>query len=286
MILINKQWKYIWILFSLLAVLISLPFSLTAQEKSITLKEDRMVLIPAGWFVMGADKEGYDERPPHKVYIDSFYMDKYEVTQEEYEKVMGEGGAFYEERARMPVTGVSWNDAARYCNKKSQMEGLEPCYDETTWKCDFSKNGYRIPTEAEWEYACRAGSTGRYCFGDDKEKLKEYAWHNSNSPAWTSARGETYLENKAHAVGLKKPNAFGLYDMHGNVWEWCNDWFDSRYYSQSPEKNPRGPARGKYRVLRGCDWLSIPDDCRCAKRARGLQYYKFMPYGFRCVRIP
>ncbi|MCK4905749.1 formylglycine-generating enzyme family protein [bacterium] len=279
MILMNRQWKYIWVLFGFFAFLISL--SLPAKEKA---KEDRMVLIPAGEFVMGADKEGYDERPPHKVYINSFYMDKYEVTQEEYQRVTGKPSSIYEQGQNMPVTGVSWNDAARYCNKKSETEGLQPCYNEKTWQCDFSKNGYRLPTEAEWEYACRAGSMGKYCCGDDKEKLKEYAWHNSNAPTWTSLRGETYLQNKAHPVGSKKPNTFGLYDMHGNVWEWCNDQFSSGYYSKSPGKNPRGPRKGKYRVLRGADWMSIPDDCRCAKRARGLQDYKFMPYGFRCVR--
>lgn len=276
MILMNRQWKYMWVLLGFFAFLISLAFSLPAQEKS---KEDRMVLIPAGWFAMGSEKENYEERPSHKVYVDAFYMDKYELTQEEYEKVMGEGGAFYGERANVPVKGVSWNNAVKYCNKRSQMEGLEPCYNETTWECDFSKNGYRLPTEAEWEYACRAGSTGKYCFGNEIEKLKEYAWYVRNSPVYTSIRDET------HSVGVKKPNAFGLYDMHGNVWEWCNDWFDKHYYSKSPEKNPKGPSGGKYRVLRGGSWISIPQECRCAKRYWGLADYQFMPFfGFRCVR--
>ena len=276
--------KRILILLGLLA-LSTLPFSQTvaAQETS---KDGKMALVPAGTFVMGADNEGYDERPSHKVYVDSFYMDKYEVTQEEYQRVTGKSSSIYEPGQNMPVTGVSWNDAARYCNKKSLREGLEPCYNEKNWSCDFSKNGYRLPTEAEWEYACKAGSSGKYCCGNDKEKLKEYAWHNSNSPVWTSSQGETYLQNKAHPVGLKRPNNFGLYDMHGNVWEWCNDWFHPGYYSQSPEKNPVGPRKSKYRVLRGCDWNCTPNDCRASKRARGLPDYKFLPYGFRCVRKP
>jgi len=139
-----------------------------------------MALLPGGWFVMG-DKQGEaDEKPPHKVWVDSFSIDKYKVTQAEYERVLGENPSRWK-TPKNPVDGVRWSDAVRYCNARSEREGLQPCYNLTTWDCDFDANGYRLPTEAEWEYACRAGTTTRYFFGDDPAKLPGYAWYKEDA---------------------------------------------------------------------------------------------------------
>ena len=127
---------------------------------------------------------------------------------------------------------VSWDDAIAFCNKLSEREGLKPYYQFGTGAYSPGGDGYRLPTEAEWEYACRAGSTTRYSFGDDAASLGEFAWFDSNS------------DSKTHPVGQKQPNAWGLYDMHGNVWEWCWDWYESYYYRQSPDVDPVGPSRG------------------------------------------
>src|SRR5438046_1108109 len=138
-----------------------------------------------------------------------------------------------------PVEQVRWSDAVRFCNKRSELEGLQPCYDLKTWNCNFDADGYRLPTEAEWEFACRAGSKTKYCFGDDESQLAQYAWCKPHSLGAT------------HPVGGKKANALGLFDMHGNVWQWCNDFYADNYYKESPRENPRGPSEGAKKVLRG-----------------------------------
>ncbi|HVE42145.1 MAG TPA: SUMF1/EgtB/PvdO family nonheme iron enzyme, partial [Planctomycetota bacterium] len=159
----------------------------------------QMVLIPAG-----------------------LYVDVAPVTQEHYQKIMGVNPSKVK-NLKAPVAAM-WTAAARFCNKCSEAEGLEPCYDLNTWTCNLSASGYRLPTEAEWEEACRAGGKGRFPFGDDASQLSRYAWTRANS------------EGKIRPVGHKEPNAWGLYDMLGNVWQWTNDWADG-------EK--------KQRVLRG-----------------------------------
>lgn len=213
-----------------------------------------MIVIPGGSFVMGGKGASPDETPVHKVSISPFWMDRYEVVQEEFRKYQLPDPSHFK-GAKQPLDQINWTDAALYCNERSRAEGLKPCYDEKTWECDFAADGYRLPTEAEWEYACRAGSSTQYSFGSSAGTLKDYAWYAQNSSATT------------HPVGQKKPNAWGLYDMHGNVAEWCNDRYSQTYYQQSPDKDPRGPAEGKERVLRGGAWNSSVESCRSAYRA-------------------
>jgi len=199
------------------------------------------------------------------------------VTQEMYEDLIGNNPAKFDQDDKNPIEQVRWTQAARYCNARSEQEKLKPCYDEETWKCDFAANGYRLPTEAEWEYACRAGTATKYWFSDDAQGLGANGWFKGNSA------------QKTHPAGGKPANPWGLLDIHGNVFEWCNDWYQADYYKTSPEKDPRGPDTGAKRLLRGGAWSSTPEKCTSAFR------YSDMPtnpdsclgydyYGFRCVK--
>ncbi|HID23254.1 MAG TPA: hypothetical protein EYP14_12745 [Planctomycetaceae bacterium] len=246
---------------------------LVQPEVITTASGFEMVRLPAGIFVMGG--KGDDERPAHEVVLDEFLIDRFEVTQEQYIKLMGTNPAKFKGSKR-PVEMISWTDAAMFCNVRSEAEGLEPCYREDA-TCNLNANGYRLPTEAEWEYACRAGSTGDYCFGNDRRLLADYAWYKGNSG------GET------HPVGVKKPNAWSIYDMHGNVAEWCNDIYEANYYARSPRRNPRGPEQGRMYVVRGGSWASSAEACRCAYRAADNPGFTDACFpretiGFRCVR--
>ena len=159
-----------------------------------------------------------------------FYLGKYLVTQEQWEAVMGNNPSNFK-GPKNPVEEVSWDDCQQFLDKLNDKIGP-------------AEASSQLPSEAQWEYACRAGSTTRYCFGDDESGLGEYAWYDGNSGG------------KTHPVGEKKPNAWGLYDMHGNVWEWCQDWYDGGYYAKSPTDDPTGPATGSNRVNRGGCWFS------------------------------
>jgi formylglycine-generating enzyme required for sulfatase activity len=212
-----------------------------------------MVLIPGGSFQMGSNAEDQIDELPHTVYVDSFHMDKYEVTQEEYERVTGTNPSRWKGEAN-PVEQIRWKDAIEYCNARSRLEGLQPAYDEQSWQCNFEASGYRLPTEADWEYAARAGTSTAYWFGSDGFQLGRHAWFTENG-----TRGP-------HPVGQKEPNPWGLYDLYGNVWEWCHDHYQEDYYQESPEENPRGPRSGKTRVVRGGCWNSRPDMCRSSYR--------------------
>ena len=234
-----------------------------------------MVAVPGGWFEMGSEKGGSDEQPVHKVWISPFLMDVYEVKQEQFRKYQLPDPSHFKNDEN-PLEQINWTDATLYCNERSLAEGLEPCYDEETWDCNFAASGYRLPTEAEWEYACRAGTSTEYSFGSNKAKLRTYVWCEDNS------------SGKTHPVGQKQPNPWGLYDMHGNVAEWCNDLYAENYYGQSSEKNPRGPKEGKERVLRGGSWKSSAETCRSAYRASDPSIDDTClasdAIGFRCVR--
>jgi formylglycine-generating enzyme required for sulfatase activity len=203
----------------------------------------KLALIPAGKFTMGSpdgekDRSG-NEGPQREVTISNpFYMGVYEVTQEQYEQVMGKNPSSFK-GAQNPVESVSWDEAVEFCTKLSQKTGKT----------------VRLPTEAEWEYACRAGSKTRFSYGDDDDKLGDYAWYAKNS------------DSKTHAVGQRKPNDWGLYDMHGNVFERCAGWFADSYAS-AKNQDPQGPDSGTFRVLRGGGWSNYPQYCRSAYRVR------------------
>ena len=236
-----------------------------------------LVLIPAGEFLMGSpDADGYasnEEKPQHRVRITKpFYLGMAPVTQEQWTAVMGNNPSSYSgsgdgsemvagmDTSRFPVEHVTWEDAMEFCRRLSKREGRV----------------YRLPTEAQWEYACRAGSATRYCFGDDEARLGEYAWYDANSGGHT------------HPVALKKPNAWGLYDMHGNVYEWCADSYDEHYYADSPVDNPAGPASGEDRAQRGGS-VEFPEPAsRSAARLSGPAWgdnFQLWPQGLRVCQV-
>ena len=219
-----------------------------------------LVLIPAGEFLMGSPDSDKDaepqERPQHRVRITKpFYLGKYLVTQEQWEAVMGNNPSYFK-GPKNPVEDVSWDDCQQFLDKLNKRQG-NPA------------GKFVLPTEAKWEYACRAGSKTRYCFGDDASMLDEYAWYEKNS------------DDKTHPVGEKKPSAWGLYDMHGNVWEWCQDWYDRGYYAKSPTDDPMGPATGSDRVARGGSGGGPAGSCRSAIRDGGLPGHGDHDLGFR-----
>jgi len=198
----------------------------------------KFVKIPAGTFMMGSpDGQGEkDEHPQHKVTLDGFWVGMFEVTQKQYRDIMGSNPSEFKGNDIRPVETVSWYDAVEFCKKFSSKYGVE----------------VRLPTEAEWEYACRAGSTTRYYWGDsdEYEVVDQYAVYDKNS----YDNGENHKDYGPHVAGSKKPNSWGLYDMSGNVWEWCADWYVKDYYGKSPSRNPQGPSSGGLRVVRGGSW--------------------------------
>lgn len=211
------------------------------------------------------------EKPRHQVRVSPFSMMTVGVTQRLYRAVMKLEPPD-EAEAELPVTDVSWFDAVTFCNALSEQLGLRPCYEQTAsgWKWDRGADGYRLPTEAEREYATRAGSDTQFCFGDDEAKLGDYAWFARNS------------DGAPHPVGQKQANAWGLHDLHGNVWEWCWDWFGS--HSADPAIDPSGASDGRMRVLRGGSFLVEPRVLRSAGRFRVGPVNRDGVIGFRCVR--
>jgi len=278
------------------------------EKKEIILKgsssNSQLVLIPGGVFKMGSDAAYSGERPIHTVEISTFFMDKYPLTNRDFCGLLNsagnhlEGGVHWIEikaakwcgitggpvpgsfklksgYENIPVVRVSWYGAVAYCNWLSKQEGLEPCYgpkdsrgdDPSVWR---TKNGYRLPTEAEWEYACRAGTTTAYYWGDDMND--DYCWYLINS------------RDNLHRAGEKTPNSFGLYDMSGNVSEWCSDWYGP--YSEETQKDPAGPEEGQARVPRGGGCGSEATYCRSASRSCSWPTVRYEYLGFRIAKNP
>jgi len=252
------------------------PKASAGTNQTRTDSKAAMVQIAGGRFTMG-DKNEVDA-PLHEVVVSLFAIDKHLVTQEQFQTVMGSNPSRWK-GDRNPVEQVRWSDAVKFCNQRSELEGLQPCYDLQTWKCNFDANGYRLPTEAEWEYACRAGTTTPYFFGDNSAKLGDYAWFDKNSGG------------HPRSVGQKQPNPWGLYDMTGNLWEWCNDFYKVDYYQEAPRQDPRGPIEGRNKVVRGGAWRFSAENCRSGYRYSESPGYAdvcfgYDIYGFRCVRKP
>ncbi len=246
----------------------------------------RMMLIPAGSFRMGNIMKNPDgdtsELPVHLVTITRpFLMSSTEVTQEQYIAVLNINPGMFRGYTR-PVEMVRWVDAIVYCNRRSEKEGLVRCYSGSgnAVVCDFTANGYRLPTEAEWEYACRGGAETDFCTGNMTHPkrdpvdpaLDRLGWFGGNAGATT------------HPVGEKEANAFGLYDMHGNVAEWCWDWWQIHYYNSSPAENPTGSSVGTLRVIRGGSWGSDAMRSRSASRSSYDSFTGLSVIGFRVVR--
>ena len=221
-----------------------------------------MVVIPAGSFVMGSN-ESADEQPVHRVNVSSFLMGKTEVTQGQWKAVMGNNPSRFSQCGEdCPVEQVSWNEAQEFARRLSQKTG----------------NQYRLPSEAEWEYAARAGSNTKWSFGDNESQLGDHAWYLGNSKAW-------FGENKTQRVAQKKPNAFGLFDMHGNVWEWVQDcWHDNYIGAPSAGSAWSTACSGNYRVFRGGSWIDGPSILRAAIRYRNTPVYRVDINGLRLAR--
>lgn len=230
------------------------PYTETSWAKEIVHEKTgiELVFVPAGEFLMGSppNEPGSEtDNDHHPVRISKpFYVGKYEVTQQQWQPLMGNNPSYFQGGAK-PVGQVSWNDVQGFLKKAG--------------------GGLRLPTEAQWEYAARAGSTTKFCFGDAEDSLKDYGWFAAN----------TYRTTRP--VGRKKPNVWGLYDMYGNVWEWCSDWYDETYYNESPAADPQGPVSGQERVLRGGSWATSAAYCHSAYRHSNDPSYLYYGYGFR-----
>jgi len=199
-----------------------------------------LVLIRPGSFQMGDPSGADDAKPVHKVTITQpFYLGKYKVTQQQWQAVMGSNPSYFKGPGN-PVDSVGWEDCKLFLKKLGE-------------KCGGSEK-FNLPTEAQWEYACRAGSTTKYCYGDEEARLAEYAWFNDNSAGRT------------HPAGEKKPSAWGLYDVHGSLFDWCADWYGGDYYKSSPASDPTGPASGTLHADRGGSWRSLASGCRSGFR--------------------
>jgi len=247
--------------------------------------EDDFVFVPSGNFQMGDTAGGYvPALPVHTVYLDDFEISKYQVTQALYQSVMGYNPSHFK-GSRLPVESVTWYDAVEFCNKLSEREGHQPVYSisgrtpaegypitsaAVTWDRYNNNYGYRLPTEAEWEYAAKGGNTasGNYTYSGSDD-INSVAWYYGNSGG------------AAHDVGTKAPNGLGLYDMSGNVWEWCWDWYGNYMNNEPP--NPTGASSGTVRVARGGSWRDTAENAGTAFRSFDKPSHRYSDLGFRIV---
>lgn len=250
-----------------------LLFILMLVLSSHLLFAGEMVFIQGGTFQMG-DRRGTgetDEQPVHAVTLSNFYLAKFEVTQKEWQEIMGNNPSTFKGE-NLPVENVSWYAAVAFCNQLSENEGLTPCYqiDGTNVSCDFTANGYRLPTEAEWEYAARGGQQEKDTAYIGADKPGKVAWYVKNAA------------EKTHPVGKKSPNELGLFDLSGNVYEWT--WNRWHRYKAEPVTNPVGPERGGHCMFRGGSWFSPVENLRVSFRNRDALDFKSSYLGLRLCR--
>ncbi len=230
-----------------------------------------LVWCPPGTFTMGSpesEAERIDDETQHQVTLtQGFWMGKYEVTQAQWEAVMGNNPSGFKSDPRLPVEAVSWEDCQEFLDK---LNGR------------VSGGGFRLPTEAQWEHACRAGTATPFHFGETIST--EQANYNGNY-TYGNGREGVYRE-KTVVVGSFSSNAWGLHDMHGNIWEWCSDWYDAEFYGKSTARDPENTAKSEFRALRGGSWYYNPGDCRSAGRSGGNPANRDVDWGFRVVRVP
>ena len=216
-----------------------------------------MILVEGGSFMMGShstEADRQNDEHQHQVSVSSFYMSRYQVTQAQWRAVMNTDPSYFKGDS-LPVEQVSWEDIQVFLQKLNKK----------------TKQKFRLPTEAEWEYAARGGQQSKGFIYAGSDKLEEVGYYDRNST------------NQMHPVGRKKPNELGIYDMSGNVFEWCQDWYDNSYYKNSPDNNPTGPTSGTYRVLRGGSWSIFAQGCRVAARYNIAPNYRNSSIGFRLV---
>jgi formylglycine-generating enzyme required for sulfatase activity len=245
----------------------------STAEYTVTVSSEAapLVEVAGGTFEMGSTTADL-EKPVHTVTVSSFRIGKYEVTQSQYEQVLGPTVFCYTGDTSRPAEWVTWHEAVRFCNELSESERLEPCYtiNGSQATCDWSKNGYRLPTEAEWEFAARGGTLSEGYLYSGSDTADQVAWYNANCGGST------------HSAGTKAANELGLHDLSGNVSEWCWDWI--RIYPSSAQTDPTGPASGSYRVLRGGSLSFSEDSERCAYRDHMDPAVSINNLGFRIAR--
>ena len=272
------NWKTIGTLLIIVLMVLTGCDSPGSENSSATTAKEK-ILVEGGTFQMGStDSEALgDESPLHSVTVDSFYMLETEVTFAQYDAYCEDQGITKPSdnglgRGSRPVINVSWNDAVKYSNWLSEQKGLTPAYEinGTSVNWNQSADGYRLPTEAEWEYAARGGKQSEGYKYSGSNDVGEVGWYGDNS-------------NNAQPVKGKKANELGLYDMSGNVGEWCWDWYASEYYSSSPGANPPGPSSGLYRMTRGGSWFDSPGYLRVSSRSGSIPDDNNSFLGFRLV---
>lgn len=250
------------------------------QKKNQRIIKPKMIKVDGGTFLMGCNDRGTDQRPAHSVTVSSFFIGKYEVTQELWETVMGYNPSKRKVNKNNPVEYVSWFDAIEFCNKLSEIEGLQKAYSRSGEEviCDFNSNGYRLPTEAEWEFAARGGNKSKGYEYSGSNDIYAVAWHTNNSAE------KKKNVNVTHPVGTKQANELGIHDMSGNVKEWCWDWYGE--YSASSQINPIGEFPGTFRerVSRGGSIFCIKNYCHFAYRNNQKPEGRSTNLGFRLAR--